>query len=67
MADIADLGSIAADRHLAQSLARQQSQSNGAGKSYTHCADCGEPIAEKRRQAVPGCTRCVTCQAEAEK
>lgn len=27
------------------------------------CEDCGDPIPEARRQAVPGCTRCVWCQA----
>jgi len=34
--------------------------------SLTHCEDCDEPIPEARRQAVPGCTRCVTCQTEHE-
>lgn len=31
------------------------------------CEDCGEEIPEKRREAVPGCTRCVKCQEEAER
>lgn len=30
--------------------------------SATECEDCGEPIPEKRRMAVPGCDRCVECQ-----
>ncbi len=34
------------------------------GESASHCDDCGEPIPEARRQAVPGVRRCVACQAE---
>lgn len=34
-----------------------------SGASLTHCADCGEPIPEARRQALPGVRLCVTCQA----
>lgn len=30
------------------------------------CIDCDAPIPEARRLAVPGCTRCVECQALAE-
>lgn len=26
------------------------------------CEDCGEPIPEARRRAIPGCRRCVACQ-----
>lgn len=36
------------------------------GPGTTHCIECGEPIPEARRQAVPGCTLCVTCQAQRE-
>lgn len=35
------------------------------GEALTHCEECGEPIPEPRRQAVPGARRCVACQ-EAE-
>lgn len=38
-----------------------------AGESLTHCEECGEPIPEGRRRAVPGVRLCVACQAEAEK
>jgi len=44
---------------LAQVLRRVRA----AGESLTHCIDCGVDIAEARRQAVPGCQRCVDCQA----
>jgi phage/conjugal plasmid C-4 type zinc finger TraR family protein len=34
------------------------------GKSLSECAICGEPIPEKRRQAIPGVRLCITCQQE---
>lgn len=30
--------------------------------TYGICQDCGEPIPEKRMNAVPGATRCIGCQ-----
>ena len=30
------------------------------------CEDCGREIPANRRAALPGCTRCITCQAEFE-
>jgi len=48
---------------LAKVLARTQ----GAGESLHHCIDCGVDIPEARRRAVPGCQRCVDCQAEVER
>ncbi|HEY5284324.1 MAG TPA: DksA/TraR family C4-type zinc finger protein [Polyangia bacterium] len=36
------------------------------GESLRRCEDCGEEIPEARRQAVPGVSRCVICQAEAD-
>ena len=32
------------------------------GESAEYCDDCGVPIPQARRQAVPGCQRCVDCQ-----
>ena len=34
----------------------------GAGVSAEVCEDCGEPIPEARRRALPGVRRCVPCQ-----
>jgi phage/conjugal plasmid C-4 type zinc finger TraR family protein len=34
------------------------------GESPTHCDECGEPIPERRRQALPGVRTCVPCQSE---
>jgi phage/conjugal plasmid C-4 type zinc finger TraR family protein len=38
-----------------------------AGESAEYCDDCGEPIPEKRRAALPGVRTCVACQAERDK
>lgn len=37
------------------------------GPSLTHCADCNEPIPERRREAIPGVRLCVKCQEEADR
>ncbi|WP_107726118.1 DksA/TraR family C4-type zinc finger protein [Neisseria weaveri] len=38
-----------------------------AGKSARECVECGEPIPEARRQALPGVQLCIACQEEADK
>jgi phage/conjugal plasmid C-4 type zinc finger TraR family protein len=35
-----------------------------AGDGSSHCDDCGEPIPDKRRTALPGVRTCIACQAE---
>jgi phage/conjugal plasmid C-4 type zinc finger TraR family protein len=37
------------------------------GEGRTHCMECGEPIPEARRRAVPGVFLCIDCQGAAEK
>lgn len=63
--DIADQASDreTADREFA--LAAQRA-CRPAGRSASHCSDCGEPIPEARQQAVPGVTLCVDCQTVQE-
>ncbi|MGR8921284.1 MAG: DksA/TraR family C4-type zinc finger protein [Gammaproteobacteria bacterium] len=39
----------------------------GTGESLSECEDCGEPIPEARRAAVPGVRRCVACQEQADR
>lgn len=34
------------------------------GASRHDCAECGEPIPEARRKALPGVQLCINCQAE---
>ena len=61
---MADFVDIAAEREAeirADALAARRSAPATAA-SAMECEDCGDPIPERRRQAVPGCTRCTTCQ-----
>ena len=37
------------------------------GESLSHCDECGTPIPEARRQALPGVRLCVACQSEHDK
>ncbi|MGR4067060.1 DksA/TraR family C4-type zinc finger protein [Halomonas sp. LR3S48] len=37
------------------------------GESLTHCEECGEPIPQARREAMPGVRLCIACQSERDK
>jgi phage/conjugal plasmid C-4 type zinc finger TraR family protein len=43
-----------------------RSRLNG-GEAAIYCDDCGEPIPEKRRQALPGARTCIACQSIRDK
>ncbi|MBE9638438.1 DksA/TraR family C4-type zinc finger protein [Salipiger mangrovisoli] len=45
-------------------LSRMQARRRPSGESATHCAECEEPIPEKRRVAIPGVKLCIDCQQE---
>ncbi|WP_298848832.1 DksA/TraR family C4-type zinc finger protein [uncultured Ruegeria sp.] len=49
---------------ISDELARMQAQKRPQGESLTHCAECEEPIPEKRRIALPGAKLCLDCQQE---
>lgn len=34
----------------------------GHGESLKDCEECGEPIPEARREALPGVRKCIACQ-----
>jgi phage/conjugal plasmid C-4 type zinc finger TraR family protein len=36
------------------------------GPSLSHCEECGDPIPEARRMAVPGVRHCVECKQHLE-
>ena len=36
------------------------------GESLKVCEDCGEPIPEARREAIPGVRKCIACQELAD-
>ena len=52
------------DATVKDGVSRAQSRL-AAGPGLTHCAECGAPIPEARRNAIAGVRLCVTCQ-EAE-
>lgn len=54
------------DATIADAVARARSR-KAAGPGRKHCAECGEPIPEARRKAVPGVRLCVNCQAERDR
>lgn len=37
------------------------------GESLSHCEECGEPIPQARRQALPGVRLCIACQGERDR
>jgi phage/conjugal plasmid C-4 type zinc finger TraR family protein len=47
-----------------QAYVLEQHRRAGASRPYTGttCQDCEDEIPLKRRQAVPGCRRCIDCQ-----
>jgi phage/conjugal plasmid C-4 type zinc finger TraR family protein len=38
-----------------------------SGHSRTDCEECGEPIPDARRKAVPGVRLCIACQSERDR
>ncbi|WP_315807518.1 TraR/DksA family transcriptional regulator [Pseudomonas sp. C9-3] len=57
--DVIDRANDHADYLLQVALANRPT---AAGPSAEWCDDCGNPIPEARREAVPGCETCVSCQ-----
>ncbi|EIT71303.1 MULTISPECIES: DksA/TraR family C4-type zinc finger protein [Hydrocarboniphaga] len=51
------------DATVGDAVARARSELS-AGESLVHCAECGEEIPQRRRQAIAGVRLCVSCQQE---
>lgn len=49
------------DASVADEVERARSRL-GRGKSLRECEECGAPIPEARRRAVPGVRLCIVCQ-----
>ena len=52
------------DASISDELARLKARKTPQGQSLTHCAECEEPIPEKRRTAIPGVKLCIDCQQD---
>lgn len=50
------------DASISDELARLKARKTPQGQSLTHCAECEEPIPEKRRAAISGVKLCIDCQ-----
>lgn len=61
MGDIVDRAQAREAEILADSLARM-ARELPRGESLASCEDCGDDIPQDRREAIPGCRRCVFCQ-----
>lgn len=59
MADIADKAQSQIDNALTAALSNTTVY---RGKSALYCCNCGDPIPEARRDAVPGVSLCIDCQ-----
>lgn len=66
MVDIADVASEREEVRLAEALARHRRASAPVGTGSLFCEDCDAPIPARRREALPGCSTCVDCQADRE-
>lgn len=67
--DDVDRAQMREQENRQDALAAQQRRAHpddAPEESARWCIDCGEPIPEARRLAVPGCSRCVDCQQFAE-
>lgn len=62
MTDIIDRANDEAQRWLDSQIAKTHHNAT----DDTECIDCGEPIGEKRKQAVPWAVRCIKCQTAYE-
>ena len=59
-----EINELFRDNALKEHFSKRRSRLRGSGGI---CEDCGEPIPKKRLKANPQATRCVTCQALAER
>jgi phage/conjugal plasmid C-4 type zinc finger TraR family protein len=68
MPDQFDEAQRVAEMQLGDALAAHHRRVNEirATHGLAECAECGEEIPQKRREAVPGCRLCVGCQTKFE-
>lgn len=64
--DEADRADVVIEQENAALLAAHKARQERLGASATHCLECGEPIPEGRRNAIPGVEYCVAHQDEIE-
>ncbi|OCG63798.1 hypothetical protein A9G48_04900 [Gilliamella sp. wkB18] len=65
MTDLADIAQAHIETIVAAAV-KNASAKVYSGVSSLYCHECGEPIPEARRDAVPGCSLCVYCKQKEE-
>lgn len=65
MADKADIAGDYIEKSLELSLANQRNQVTPINDE-PYCLECGDEIPAARREALPGCAHCVSCQQDLE-
>ncbi len=63
-AEIIDQANELVEQNINQAI--QAHRINRNAVSAEHCEECGDPIPEARRIAVPGCQTCADCQSVIE-
>ncbi|EPM3685316.1 TraR/DksA family transcriptional regulator [Escherichia coli] len=64
MTEIIDQASALEEMMREQAIAAHRINRNAV--SAEHCVDCGDEIPDLRREKVPGCQRCSSCQQDEE-
>jgi phage/conjugal plasmid C-4 type zinc finger TraR family protein len=69
MTDVSDLASDREEELRSDALQTMRRARDAACSqpSALTCIACGEPIPQARRDAVPGCQRCISCQQVLER
>jgi len=66
MSDELDQAEELIELRVEVAIDRVRAQVNGPAAAVDECTECGEPIPEQRRVAVPTATLCVGCQSMLE-
>ncbi len=67
MADEADTANEYAEQARAMAIRNIAGHMRRAAEALENCAECGDPIPQGRREAMPGCEYCVECQGWVDK
>lgn len=62
-----EINELFRENALKEHFKKRNGAIRGSHPASAECADCGEPIPNKRLKANPQATRCITCQTLAER
>jgi phage/conjugal plasmid C-4 type zinc finger TraR family protein len=67
--DQADIADQVITEHLERAIAAARgirTENQLSQQRFIYCSDCGDEIPEKRREILPGCKRCISCEEDHE-